>query len=107
MIESTTDLINCPLCDLAHRAGAVTCDGCGQALHEKPNLDQMRTECALRKRNMILAVAAIVGMLVLNVALVGHVGGFVIATAPLGWFLWSLIRFRALNRKLARFAVSS
>jgi hypothetical protein len=50
---------------------------------------------------MALAVALIAGMIVLNVLVTGG-AGFVIATAPIGWFLWSFVRFRALKGALAR-----
>ena len=61
----------------------------------------MRDEYEARKRDMVIAVGLLVGMLVLNELLFGG-AGFVIATAPIGWFIWSWIRFRALKRALAR-----
>jgi hypothetical protein len=79
----------------------VTCDGCGGRLDAVPDVAEMRDEYARRKRDMALAVASIVGMIVLNGLVFGG-GAFVILTAPIGWFLWSLFRFRALKGALAR-----
>jgi hypothetical protein len=84
-----------------HRAGAVTCDGCGGRLDVVPDFAELRDEYARRKRDMTLAVALIVGMIVLNDLAFGG-AGFVISTAPIGWFVWSLVRFRALKGALAR-----
>jgi hypothetical protein len=61
----------------------------------------MRDEYRRRKRDMGLSIAAIVAMIALNEAAFGG-AGFIIATAPIGWLLWSWIRFRALKHALAR-----
>jgi hypothetical protein len=80
---------------------AVVCDGCGQALHAPLNLGVLRDERDARKRNIVFAVVVIAAMLALNIAFFGG-GAYVIATAPLGWLIWSWIRFRALNQRLTR-----
>jgi hypothetical protein len=98
---SATEIIECPLCGVPHRLGAVTCDGCGQPLHERPDVAALKEEYARRKRDIALSVVAIVAMIALNDAVFGG-AGFVISTAPLGWLGWSLIRFRTLKRALAR-----
>jgi hypothetical protein len=80
---------------------AVVCDGCGQALHEPLDLDVLRDERDSRKRHILFAVVVIAAMLALNIAVFGG-GAYVIATAPLGWLIWSWIRFRALSQRLTR-----
>ena len=101
MSSSAQDVIYCPLCDVPHRMAAVVCDGCGQALHEPVDLDALRDERDERKKNIVFALVGIVGMLVLNIAFFGG-AAFIITTAPLGWLIWSWIRFRALCQRLAR-----
>ncbi|MBX3261462.1 MAG: hypothetical protein KIS78_25740 [Labilithrix sp.] len=101
MTSPASDVIHCPLCDVPHRTAAVVCDGCGQALHAPLNLGALRDERDAQKRNIVLAVVVIAVMLALNVAFFGG-GAYVIATAPLGWLIWTWIRFRALSRRLAR-----
>jgi hypothetical protein len=96
-----TEVVRCPVCDLAHRAGAVTCDSCKQVLNERPNFDEMRIERSRRKRDMGLSLLAIVAMLVLNLV-VFRGGGVILLTAPIVWFATSWIRYRALTRRLAR-----
>src|SRR5260370_26422168 len=74
--DATGGLINCPMCGLAHRSRAVTCDSCGQALHVRPDFEAMRAEYGRRKRDIVLALGVMVGMIVLNLAVVRWVGGF-------------------------------
>ena len=50
---------------------------------------------------MLLGALAIVVMVVLN-ALVFGGAGIVILTAPIGWILFSAIRYRALSARLRR-----
>jgi hypothetical protein len=102
MTSPGPDLIYCPLCNLPHRMGAVRCDGCDQALHEPVDLGQVRDERAARKQDMTLALVMIVALLVLNLALGGYVGGFILPLAPLGWLIRSWIRLRATTQRLAR-----
>jgi hypothetical protein len=90
----------CPLCGCPHRAGAVTCDGCGQNLDERPDLDSIREEYARRKRHRMLAAAGGGVMLGLNVALF-HGAAYVLF-APFGWLAWNEIRLRHLRRALDR-----
>ncbi len=101
MTSQPPAIIECALCGVPHRAGAVTCDGCGHPLDERPDYDEMRFQYARCKRDMALAAAAIAGMITLNAVLFGG-AGYVIATAPLGWFGWSWLRFRALKKALER-----
>jgi hypothetical protein len=96
------EVVYCPLCELPHRRAAEVCDGCSQPLHEPVDVAQLREEHAARKQSIVYALVAVVAMLVLNVAFVEHVGGFVITTAPLGWLIWNGLRFRALSQRLAR-----
>ena len=96
-----TDVVHCPVCDLAHRAGAVICDSCKQVLNERPNFDEMRTERSRRKRDIGISLLAIVAMLVLNLAVFSG-GGIILLTAPLAWLARSWIRYRALTHRLAR-----
>jgi len=94
-------VIECPLCGLLHRAGTVTCDGCGYRLDERPNLDVLRAEYRRRKRARLVAAACIVATLGLNLALFrGTV--VLVVVAPLGWFGWNEVRLRYLRRALDR-----
>jgi hypothetical protein len=101
-MTASADIIHCPMCDVLHRRAAVTCDGCGQALHEPVDLDRVRDEREVRKGRIAVALVAIAAMLVLNLLLASSIGGFVILTAPLGWLIWNVTRLRALNQRLAR-----
>ena len=101
-MKESDGLVYCPLCELPHRQGAVTCDGCGQVLSERPDFKAMNAEYRDRKRDVAIALSLIIGMIVVNFTLVGHVGGFVIVTAPLGWLLWSWMRCRVLRQRLER-----
>lgn len=101
-MTNAIELIYCPLCELPHRVGAVVCDGCDQVLRERPDIDAIRSERALRKRDITVAAGVIVAMMLLNLTVVASYGGFVLLTAPFGWCLWSCIRFRALSRCLDR-----
>jgi hypothetical protein len=103
MTSPPPDVIHCPLCDLPHRTTAVVCDGCGQELHAPLNLSALSDERDAQKRNVVIAILVIVAMIVLNIAFFGG-AAYVVATAPLGWLIWSWIRFRALSRRLARAA---
>jgi hypothetical protein len=99
MDASPAEVIECPLCGVPHRVGAVNCDGCGHPLGVRPDFDAMRDEYEL-------AAAAIVAMVALNVLLFGG-AGYIIATAPIGWLAWSWMRFRVLKRALAREATGT
>jgi hypothetical protein len=95
--------IKCPLCGLPHRIGAVRCVACRQPLDEQPNVGAMKDELARRKRDAMIAVLVIAGMLALNVWVFGG-GGFILVFAPIGWLYWSLVRARVLRKAMARLA---
>jgi hypothetical protein len=101
MTSPASDVILCPLCEVPHRTVAVVCDSCGQALHAPLDLGGLSKERDAQKQNMVLAGVVFVAMLALNVAFFGG-GAYVIATAPLGWLIWSWVRFRALSQRLTR-----
>ena len=98
---AATDVIHCPLCNLPCRMAAVACDGCGQDLHAPLNLAQLRDERASLKRQIVVALFVSLAMLAVNVAFFGG-AAYVIHTAPLGWLIWSWIRFRAVSQRVAR-----
>ena len=106
MDVSSAGIVECPLCGVPHRTAAVTCDGCGQPLHVRPDLAGMKAEYRRRRYHMAGSLAVIVGMLVVNWALFGG-GAYVIALAPIGWFGWSWTRARTLKRALERRVVAS
>lgn len=90
--------VHCPLCGLAHRPGATKCDGCGQALNVVPTSEAIREELSLKKRDLVASAVLVVGMISFNLFFAG--GIVVVATAPLGWFVWTLVRVRVLRRAL-------
>jgi hypothetical protein len=101
--DDATEVISCPLCGLAHRVGAATCDGCGQPLNKPVDLGQIRAEHAARKRDMVLAGGAVFALIVANLLFFGG-GAFVIVSAPLAWLAWTWLRLRALSKRLDRLA---
>jgi hypothetical protein len=100
------NVIECPLCGLPHRPGAVFCDACGQRLDSRPDLDELRAEYRRRKQTRLVAAACVVGMLVLNfVVFRGTV--FIVVFAPVGWFGWNEVRIGQLRKALDRAAQKS
>ena len=99
MAEGVT-IVACPMCGVPHRTAAVHCDSCGQPLHIIPDIEGLKDECRNRKLQIVSAIAAIVAMVVLNDLVFGG-GAFILATAPIGWLLWSWIRLRAVKKRLA------
>jgi hypothetical protein len=94
-------VIECPLCGLPHRKGAVVCDGCGQRLDRRLDLDELRHEYRRRKWTRFVAAACVLGALWFN--LVWLRGGvLIVVVAPIGWFGWNEVRIRHLRRALER-----
>lgn len=101
MIASDPDaIIRCPLCDTPHEPSAERCDACGQQMSVDVDVDAIRAELAQRRRDVVVASLAIVGMVVANFALLS--GAAIIALAPIGWLLRSAPRYGVLRRYLAR-----
>jgi hypothetical protein len=96
------NIILCPLCGVPHRLGAVRCESCGQQLNAPVDLAALDDEARRHRANIVKAAFGIAAMIALNVACIGHAGGFVIVTAPLGWLVWSVARYRAIRRRLTR-----
>ncbi len=106
LVAEGATIVPCPLCGTPHRAAAVKCDSCGQALHGVPNVWDMEAELGRRKLQMWGSATVIVGMIALSVWISGGRGIF-LALAPFVWFGWSWMRFRVLKRHLARLAAKT
>jgi hypothetical protein len=94
------EIIRCPLCDVPHVAAAERCDSCGQPLRAPVDVGELEAELRARRSQLLLSVAAIAAMLALNWFLFGSAGG-ILLTAPIGWFLVAVVRWRKIRRFLS------
>lgn len=95
-------IIRCPLCDTPHEPSAKRCDGCGQGMDVAVDVAAIRVELVQRRRDIVFASLAIVGMVVANFALLSGAAIVALALAPIGWLVRAAPRYAVLRRYLAR-----
>lgn len=93
-------IIRCPLCDVPHEPSAKRCDACGQTMGVDVDVAAIRAELVARRRDIVFASVAIVGMVVANFAILS--GAAIVALAPIGWLVRAVPRYAVLRRYLAR-----
>lgn len=93
------DTVHCEVCALPHRRTARVCEECGHQLGSTPNWELLRHKLADLQTRFWIGVAAIIGMVVLNILLFGG-AGFILALAPFAWTVFSAVQYRALAKAL-------
>jgi hypothetical protein len=94
-----SETIYCEVCRLPHRRGVVRCEDCGHQLGSPPDWEGMRETLRHLRVKITIGIVALVAMLVGNFALFGG-AGFIILTAPIGWTVFGVYRYRVISRRL-------
>jgi hypothetical protein len=90
----------CEVCRLSHRKDAIACEACSHPLGSAPDWSAVRGSRDSHGRQALVALAVVVGMLLLNYWVWGG-AGYILALGPVAWLVRSAMRYRVLARAVA------
>jgi len=94
-----TDVVDCELCCLPHRRGAVFCDGCAHRLGTTPDWDVVRRDLFRLRLQLGVAGCTVAVLVVANLFALQR-GGYFLWLVPFAWLGFAALRHRTLTRRL-------
>jgi hypothetical protein len=87
--DPSAEVAYCEVCRLSHRKDAIVCEACSHPLGGAPGWSAVRGRRDSHLRHSLVALAVVVGMLLLNYWMWGG-AGYILALGPVAWLVRSI-----------------